>query len=276
MSGVGYRLEESLEYRTLVPEALSIWRMAGANRMLFDCFDVDSKAARRSVAILSSCLRIECWGRDVVLRALNSNGRALLAPLSEDCPAQVTCLRDGDTLHWRFPQEESHADEWRRLHGLSSLEALRRVLGTLGDAEGPVLLGGLFSFDLAEQFEPLPAPAEPARHCPDYLFLVPELLLDIDHLARRTSLQAFVHDPAGHDRLAASLRQCADEFHGAVEEASESPVAGVRAGNYQVDLDDASFARQVERLQAHVRAGDVFQIVPSRSFSMPCADPWRA
>ncbi len=227
MSGVGYRLEESLEYRTLVPEALSIWRMAGANRMLFDCFDVDSKAARRSVAILSSCLRIECWGRDVVLRALNSNGRALLAPLSEACPAQVTCLRDGDTLHWRFPQEESHADEWRRLHGLSSLEALR-------------------------------------------------LLLDIDHLARRTSLQAFVHDPAGHDRLAASLRQCADEFHGAVEEASESPVAGVRAGNYQVDLDDASFARQVERLQAHVRAGDVFQIVPSRSFSMPCADPWRA
>lgn len=62
VSGVGYRLEESLEYRTLVPEALSIWRMAGANRMLFDCFDVDSKAARRSVAILSSCLRIECWG----------------------------------------------------------------------------------------------------------------------------------------------------------------------------------------------------------------------
>ena len=118
----------------------------------------------------------------------------------------------------------------------------------------------------------MPAPAEPARHCPDYLFLVPELLLDIDHLARRTSLQAFVHDPAGHDRLAASLRQCADEFHGAVEEATESPVAGVRAGNYQVDLDDASFARQVERLQAHVRAGDVFQIVPSRSFSMPCAD----
>ena len=146
------------------------------------------------------------------------------------------------------------------------------MLGTLGDAEEPALLGGLFSFDLAEQFEPLPAPAEPARHCPDYLFLVPELLLDIDHLARRTSLQAFVHDPAGHDRLAASLRQCADEFHGAVEEASESPVAGVRAGNYQVDLDDASFARQVERLQAHVRAGDVFQIVPSRSFSMPCAD----
>ncbi|WP_204273854.1 hypothetical protein, partial [Stenotrophomonas maltophilia] len=87
--------------------------------------------------------------------------------------------------------------------------------------EGPALLGGLFSFDLAEQFEPLPAPAEPARHCPDYLFLVPELLLDIDHLARRTSLQAFVHDPAGHDRLAASLRQCADEFHGTVEEASE-------------------------------------------------------
>ena len=37
VSGVGYRLEESLEYRTLVPEALSIWRMAGTNRKSAAC-----------------------------------------------------------------------------------------------------------------------------------------------------------------------------------------------------------------------------------------------
>lgn len=276
VSGSGYRLEERLEYRSLSPDALSVWRAAGSGRMLFDCFDVDSKAPRRSVAILSSCLRIECWGRDVLLRASNPNGRALLAPLSEACPAQVTCLRDGDTLHWRFPHEAPEADEWRRLHALSSLEALRRVLETLGGDERPVLMGGLFSFDLAEQFEPLPAPANPARQCPDYLFLVPELLLDIDHVARQASLQAFVHEPGRHQALAASLRRCADEYHGAVDDAVEPALAGVRAGNYQVDLDDASFARQVERLQEHVRAGDVFQIVPSRSFSVPCADPWRA
>ena len=73
-----------------------------------------------------------------------------------------------------------------------------------------MLLGGLFSFDPGRAVQTPAGAAEPARHCPDYLFLVPELLLDIDHLARRTSLQAFVHDPAGHDRLAASLRQCAD------------------------------------------------------------------
>lgn len=234
MSGVGYRLEESLEYRTLLPEALSIWRMAGANRMLFDCFDVDSKAARRSVAILSSCLRIECWGRDVVLRALNSNGRALLAPLSETVrprsPACVTATPCTGASPGRVACGRVATPAWPVQPGGAAPRA--RNAGRRG---GPVLLGGLFSFDLAEQFEPLPAPAEPARHCPDYLFTVPELLLDIDHLARRTSLQAFVHDPAGHDRLAASLRQCADEFHGAVEEASESPVAGVRAGNYRVD-----------------------------------------
>ncbi|MBM4119258.1 anthranilate synthase component I, partial [bacterium] len=38
------------------------------------------------------------------------------------------------------------------------------------------------------------------------------------------------------------------------------------------DLDDAAYAAVVARCQAHIRAGDVFQIVPSRSFCAPCAE----
>lgn len=98
MSGVDYQLEENLGYHTLVPEALSIRRMAGADRILFNCFDVDSKAAQHGMAILSSYLCIECWGYDVVLRALSADGHVLLAPLGRACPVQVTYLRDGDTL----------------------------------------------------------------------------------------------------------------------------------------------------------------------------------
>jgi anthranilate synthase component 1 len=42
--------------------------------------------------------------------------------------------------------------------------------------------------------------------------------------------------------------------------------------NASVDLDDDAFAALVTRLKEHVLAGDVFQIVASRSFSAPCAD----
>jgi anthranilate synthase component 1 len=39
------------------------------------------------------------------------------------------------------------------------------------------------------------------------------------------------------------------------------------------DLPDPDFRALVTRLQRHVRAGDVFQVVPSRTFSLPCDDP---
>jgi anthranilate synthase component 1 len=44
----------------------------------------------------------------------------------------------------------------------------------------------------------------------------------------------------------------------------------------QVDLDDASFASLVRDLKGHIVAGDVFQIVPSRTFTVPCPDPFAA
>jgi anthranilate synthase component 1 len=44
----------------------------------------------------------------------------------------------------------------------------------------------------------------------------------------------------------------------------------------EVDLDDTAFAQLVGRLQRHITAGDVFQIVPSRTFSVPCSDPLAA
>lgn len=39
----------------------------------------------------------------------------------------------------------------------------------------------------------------------------------------------------------------------------------------EASLDDAAYERAVERAQAHIRAGDAFQIVPARTFSAPTA-----
>lgn len=43
-----------------------------------------------------------------------------------------------------------------------------------------------------------------------------------------------------------------------------------------VDCDDEAFATRVESLKKHIVAGDVFQIVASRTFSLPCARPLAA
>jgi anthranilate synthase component 1 len=40
-----------------------------------------------------------------------------------------------------------------------------------------------------------------------------------------------------------------------------------------VDLDDAAYGAVVTRLREHIAAGDIYQIVPSRTFSAPCPAP---
>ena len=46
--------------------------------------------------------------------------------------------------------------------------------------------------------------------------------------------------------------------------------------NPEVDLDDAAYCATVSRMKEHILAGDVYQIVPSRTFRTPCPDPLAA
>ena len=41
-------------------------------------------------------------------------------------------------------------------------------------------------------------------------------------------------------------------------------------------IDDATFRDLVTELQGSIEAGDIYQVVPSRSFTAPCSDPYRA
>src|SRR5439155_14169450 len=53
------------------------------------------------------------------------------------------------------------------------------------------------------------------------------------------------------------------------------PLPGTPA-EVSVDLGDEAYAATVAKLKEHILAGDVYQIVPSRTFSAPCPDPLSA
>src|SRR5205814_3260696 len=60
--------------------------------------------------------------------------------------------------------------------------------------------------------------------------------------------------------------------------AAGSPAPEVRVPDVPAatDLDDDGYADVVRRLQNHIVAGDIFQIVPSRGFCLPCPEPLAA
>ena len=53
----------------------------------------------------------------------------------------------------------------------------------------------------------------------------------------------------------------------------ELPAALPLEGIIQTNRDDKAYCADVERLKGHIRKGDIFQVVPSRCFSLPCPQP---
>ncbi|WP_257980731.1 anthranilate synthase component 1, partial [Aeromonas salmonicida] len=47
-------------------------------------------------------------------------------------------------------------------------------------------------------------------------------------------------------------------------------------GGMSVDKSDKQFCAEVEKLKGFIRRGDIFQVVPSRCFSLPCPSPLAA
>lgn len=230
---------------------------------LLESADSGRGGTRRSLLVLSSALRVALVGDRMTIEALGANGRAALERLGGDGDRiEIAVGRTGAT----------DRDEDARLRGPSVLDPLRDLLATLRPERAAdhhrLLLVGAMAFELAERFEPGP-PREDAE--PDYVFLVPELMLDIDHLRGRAELVALAFDLPSRNDLSArldALRHEPEPFAPGEAEAGESEP--------RVDCGDGEYAARVEAARAAILAGEVFQLVLSRSWEAPCTRPLAA
>ena len=58
----------------------------------------------------------------------------------------------------------------------------------------------------------------------------------------------------------------------AVQSSSAQKITHAESQKVSVDISDEAFCQTVEQLKENIRAGDIFQVVPSRTFSIPCID----
>ncbi|WP_438288162.1 anthranilate synthase component 1 [Edwardsiella tarda] len=245
--------------------------------LLLESAEIASKRHLRSLLIIDSALRITARGRQVTLEALSANGCALLTHLYRTLPADLLCQRQPQGCLLTFPTPSTEVDEESRLRTPSVFDALRALLATLPtppDEREALLLGGLFAYDLVAGFEALPSLTAGPR-CPDFCFYLAESLLILDHRQGSARLQAslFSADPAERRRLSQRLATLQSRLTH-LPPPRPAPI-GV-APTVSVDRDDAAFADMVRTLQQAIRAGEIFQVVPSRRFSLPCPAPLAA
>lgn len=267
-----------------LPDPIALYeRLAGGpDTLLLESLDARTKEAERTFLIPRAALRAECRGRVVSVAALTPVGRQALPTLARWLAERAEVSRQDDVLSATYPPPPTHVSEEERLAAPSPFDALR-ALATRWTLRGPtavptLLVAGVFAYDMLGVIETLPDEQHDPLKFPDFQFWLPEQLVILDHKKRSTTVVGLAlggEDPQtsyGHAMTAVG------ELAAAVEESAaalEPPPAAPEVSS-TTDLTDETFAGVVADLKERIVAGDVFQIVPSRTFSAPCAEPLAA
>lgn len=255
--------------------------------VLLESADITTKASRTTVAILEASARLTCWGGTVTAEALDAvdgggpgaDGLAALARLEEGLAEHVTDRAPG-RLTLTLPticDDDPTIEERERLTALSTIEPLRLLARAEVDHPHLPLEAGAFAFDYLSTFESLPEVAQGANTCPDYLFYDARIILVVDHPTQEATLVGASVDATDLERRMEALAAAIDRIEEPADSANtaiEAPAGGPDSPVLHAvpTVSDADFKAVVEEMRGYIADGDVYQVVPSRGFTIDCPD----
>ena len=255
--------------------------------VLLESADITTKASRTTVAVLEASARLTCWGGTVMAEALDAvdgsgpgaDGLAALARLEEGLAEHVTDRSPG-RLTLTLPticDDDPTIEERERLTALSTIEPLRLLARAEVDHPHLPLEAGAFAFDYLSTFESLPEVAQGTNTCPDYLFYDARIILVVDHPTQEATLVGASVDATDLERRMEALAAAIDGIEDPADSANtaiEAPAGGPDSPVLHAvpTVSDADFEAVVEEMRDYIADGDVYQVVPSRGFTIDCPD----
>ena len=252
------------------------------NSLLLESAEIESKANLTSLLLIDAAVRIECNDQSVTITALTANGRSVFPVLIDKLrPYHSTQEVSENNIRFEFPPVDQNLDEDSRLKQASVFDVLRTLtenIQTLRDHPNALFLAGVFSYDLLGTFEKLPEAIFGNNNCPEYVFYLAETLLLIDHQNAHTQIIGSVfsgpHVTQHYFSIHQRLEQIKHELGSLPSQISAPQI--IKNMQLKVDKSDAEYCTDVVALKEHILDGDIFQVVPSRSFSLPCPSPLAA
>jgi anthranilate synthase component 1 len=245
-----------------------------ANVLLFESKDIVPKYGEFSLGTHDPALKIQGRGEDFSVEALSGLGRKMIpeiARLLHYCDKlDVTSDRIAGRLAIR--SRNSEGDELSRLKRRNHTDILRSIAFAYAPQEPPQFpyggLFGVFSYDFIDQFEDLPANPRDVLNVPDYLFYYVDNLFVIDH--KKNEMHIVANAVGVNEDYEELHEQCLakiGEYKAAVPLARIGRQTEPRSvlTNIESDTTKEEYKALVEKMKEHILAGDVFQIVPSRT-----------
>ncbi|MCY7295160.1 anthranilate synthase component 1 [Alteromonas sp. a30] len=251
------------------------------NALLLESAEIESKDSINSMILVDAAVKVVCNGHQVNCTALTENGQQVL-PVIQQHLSQFISQQSQTSLQLTFPEPDNDLDEDTKLKQTSVFDVLRVLQNALVPLrENPlsIFVGGTFAYDLYASFEPIQDVPQGPNTCPDYVFYLAETLIHIDHQQRSTEIigSVFSGKAVANSYFAISqrlekIKQVISELT-PIDEVITSPVTTL---DMRENQSDDVYCNNVLRLRENILAGDIFQVVPSRTFSLPCPAPFKA
>jgi anthranilate synthase component 1 len=243
---------------------------------LLESRDGNGRNDTQSLLLVKAAVRIESRARTIIIVPLSERGNNALT-LMRSSLERLGVMEDSDGgVQLQLMETTGDLDELQRLHTSNPVDVLRVFAFGWNNADGstPLLLPGQFSYDFLETLERLPEARQDNLQLPEMQFWLPEQVVRVDHSRRELELHSFGYGSDEHldadlDQMTRSLK----DVPSTDDPGDPRRVPSQMPEDLEMDLADAEYCSIVEKVKEHIVAGDVFQIVPSRTFRLPCPDP---
>ena len=154
----------------------------------------------------------------------------------------------------------------------SPVEALRQFVQSAQvetDLDLPPMASGAFGYvgyDMIQYVEPVEITKPDMLDVPDALLIIPKIVIVFDHIYQEILLIGRVSDDDE-----AAINALLDDVEARLERLPEPPPKDQSPETVDLvsNTDKARYFDIVEECKAYIKAGDIFQVVPSQRFSAP-------
>src|SRR5690606_5356460 len=172
---------------------------------------------------------------------------------------------DRNYLEIRYPQGQPERKPASDIDLREEVSRFRNAFQESSDMDFRFISNGLFgffTFDTVTHFEDieLTSPPDPNRDIPFLQYHVYRYVIAIDHF--RNQLYIFEHQFEGEERSSGL-----EKMQYLIQNKNFPEYSFSLNGTETSNMSDEAFESLVVKMKSHIYRGDVFQIVPSRSFS---------
>lgn len=272
--------------------------------LLLESGEPGESHCEKSILIVQSAMRIRINQKKIYFEALTENGCALLKQLDFN---EFEIINKTDNMISLVSPEPSDAFTLeQRLQAndvFSSIRSLMSQCKLLDDySKRSFMLAGLLGYDLIDYFEHIAKNPATDKSTPfstdeiqipedDLYLLIPETRILLDHVYQTAVMEQLVVSDGESKNLYHQAKSDLAKIESTIknlENQTQGENTGDETESFQqfldanklrvqqsinkisVDCSDAEYEEMVKRAKKYIQKGDVFQVVPSRTFSCEC------